>query len=67
MPTDDLPGRDTTQKTETLPENAEDTLAVPPPSFRERLKAAQRVKHTPDIFAPAKPCKGDPKTPPRED
>jgi hypothetical protein len=70
MPTKDLPVRDTPPKTEILPENAEDTLAVPPPSFRERLKAAQRARRTSDIFTPVKPeppCKGDLKTPLRKD
>ncbi len=67
--TDDLPVKDTPQNTDTFPENAEDTLAVPPPSFHERLKAAQRAKHIPDFFATAKPNrprKNNPKTPPPE-
>jgi hypothetical protein len=70
MPTDDLPVKDTAQEAETFADNAEDTLAVPPPSFRERLKAAQRVKHIPEMFTPVrpdKPCKGDPKISPRKD
>jgi hypothetical protein len=68
MPTDDLPVKDTAQETDALADNAEDTLAVPPPSFRERLKAAQRVKHIPDMFTPVRPpCKENSKIPPRKD
>ena len=59
MPTEDLPVQD---KTEVDAENAEDTLPVPPPSFRERLEAAQRARQMPNIIVTAKPDKPlDPK------
>ncbi len=67
MPTDDLPVE--TEETELDMDNAEETLAVPPPSFRERLKAAQRARHVPEVFGPAKTGKlrkaDDPKKQPQ--